>query len=191
MKAVIPAAGRGTRLYPHIHTKPKPMVRVAGKPILGHILDNFVESRVSEVVVVVQVMKEKVIEFVRSEYGSVLDVTFVEQPSMDGLGHSIYQAQSVVGDSPVCIALGDMLFDSGYDRFLAAHEQFDGVERPFELGRPEPVTQQCQYHRRPEDDDRCHDGRRPLSPRRDEEPIAEPRGREVDHQRRDADNPHQ
>jgi bifunctional N-acetylglucosamine-1-phosphate-uridyltransferase/glucosamine-1-phosphate-acetyltransferase GlmU-like protein len=39
MKIIIPAAGAGTRLRPHTHTTPRALVQVAGKPILGHILD--------------------------------------------------------------------------------------------------------------------------------------------------------
>ena len=39
MKVIVPVAGKGTRLRPHTHTKPKSLVRVAGKPILGHLVD--------------------------------------------------------------------------------------------------------------------------------------------------------
>jgi len=39
LKVIIPAAGAGKRLFPHTFTKPKPMVYIAGKPIIGHILD--------------------------------------------------------------------------------------------------------------------------------------------------------
>lgn len=128
MKAVIPAAGQGTRLYPQTHTKPKPMVRVAGKPILGHILDNVVRSSINEVVIVVGVMEEMVVEYVSGQYGSVLDISFVEQERTEGLGHSVYQARPVVNDEPICIALGDMLFDSDYGEFLAAHDDLGDID---------------------------------------------------------------
>ncbi|WP_137285808.1 sugar phosphate nucleotidyltransferase [Halorussus salinisoli] len=128
MKGVIPAAGQGTRLYPQTHTKPKPMVRLAGKPILGHILDNFVRSPVNDVIVVVGVMQELVAEYVSERYGHVLDLTFVEQSQTEGLGHSVYQARSVVGDDPMCIALGDMLFDSDYADFIEAHRALGSVD---------------------------------------------------------------
>jgi glucose-1-phosphate thymidylyltransferase len=104
------------------------MVRVAGKPILGHILDDAVESPVEDVVVVVGTMRETVVEYVSREYGAVLDVTFVEQEPTDGLAHSVYQAAPVVDDDPACIALGDMLFDSEYEAFLDAHDALDGVD---------------------------------------------------------------
>ncbi|MCF2207528.1 NTP transferase domain-containing protein [Halobacterium salinarum] len=128
MKAVIPAAGQGTRLYPQTHTRPKPMVRVAGKPILGHILDGFRDTQVDEIVVVVGVMREHVEEYVTAEYGEEFEIVFAEQATAEGLGHCIYQAQDHVVDEPICIALGDMLFDSGYGEFLDAHSDLDGVD---------------------------------------------------------------
>jgi len=128
MKAVIPAAGQGTRLYPQTHTKPKPMVRVAGKPILGHILEGFRETEINDVVVVVGVMREHVEEYVEANYSDSFDVTFVEQSQTDGLGHCIYQARDAVGADSMCIALGDMLFDSGYGEFLAAHDSLGDLD---------------------------------------------------------------
>ncbi|GAG02789.1 unnamed protein product, partial [marine sediment metagenome] len=52
MKAIIPAAGIGSRLKPHTHTAPKALFHVAGKPILGHILDELLAFGIDEVVVV-------------------------------------------------------------------------------------------------------------------------------------------
>jgi glucose-1-phosphate thymidylyltransferase len=129
MKAVIPAAGQGTRLYPQTHTKPKPMVRVAGKPILGHILDGLVESPIDEVVVVVGVMRDHVVEYVDAEYGDRLDVEYAEQETTEGLGHCIYQVRSAFdADESMCIILGDMLFESDYADFLDAHRSLGDVD---------------------------------------------------------------
>jgi glucose-1-phosphate thymidylyltransferase len=129
MKAIVPTAGQGTRLYPHTHTKPKPIVRLAGQPILGHILDRFRSTDIDEVVVVIGgPMKNQVVEYAQSAFGDRFEFRFVEQPAAEGLGHSIYQAEPVVGAEPVIIALGDMIFESGYHDFL-------GRESP--LGRPD------------------------------------------------------
>jgi glucose-1-phosphate thymidylyltransferase len=128
MKVVVPAAGQGTRLFPQTHTKPKPMVRVAGKPILGHILDDVVASPVQEVVIVVGVMQEKVVDYATDQYGTALELEFVEQDRPEGLGHAVYQARPKVEAGPLCIALGDMLFERGLDRFLAAHRSLEGVD---------------------------------------------------------------
>ena len=50
MKVIIPAAGRGTRLRPHTHHRPKPLMPVAGKTVLGHVLDKLAVSNRTEAV---------------------------------------------------------------------------------------------------------------------------------------------
>ncbi|WP_193310284.1 sugar nucleotidyltransferase [Halorubrum halophilum] len=128
MKAVIPAAGQGTRLYPQTHTKPKPMVRVAGKPILGHILDGLVDSSIDDVVIVVGVMKDHVIEYVDDAYADELNIEYAEQEQTEGLGHCIYQARDFFSDESMCILLGDMLFEDGYEKFFQAHNSLADVD---------------------------------------------------------------
>ncbi|MFB6176957.1 MAG: sugar nucleotidyltransferase [Halobaculum sp.] len=129
MKALIPAAGRGTRLYPHTHTKPKAMVRLAGRPILGHILDSLSETRIDEVVIVVGgPMQDQIVEYARSAFGDEFEFSFPEEESPEGLGHAVYQAREVVEGESVVIALGDMLFENGYETFLTAHDQFEDVD---------------------------------------------------------------
>ena len=122
MKAIIPTAGKGTRLYPHTHTKPKPMVRLAGRPILGHILSSFAETNVETVVLVVGgPMQSQIVEYAETTFGDRFEFEFVEQESAEGLGHSIYQAEEVTRGDDVIIALGDMLFQNGYRTFLQAN----------------------------------------------------------------------
>lgn len=122
MKIVIPAAGAGKRLYPHTYTKPKPMVFVAGKPIIGHILDKAIDMRPEEVIIVVGYMKERLIDYVSENYRRKFrKISYVNQDEQLGLGHSIYVAREAVGDSPVMIALGDMIFKGGYREFADLH----------------------------------------------------------------------
>lgn len=129
MKALIPAAGQGTRLYPQTHTKPKAMVRLAGKPILGHILSSLSETVVDEVVVVTgETMKDQITEYATSHFGDRFRFHFPEQHHPDGLGHAVYQAQDVVGDAPLLVVLGDMLFENGYQAFLEAHRGLDDAD---------------------------------------------------------------
>lgn len=123
MKAVIPAAGQGTRLYPHTHTKPKAMVRLAGRPILGHILASLHETDIDEVVIVVGgTMQDQIVEYATEAHGDRFDFDFVEQDNAEGLGHSVYQTREAVGEESMLIVLGDMLFENGYSDFLATHE---------------------------------------------------------------------
>lgn len=128
MKAIIPAAGQGTRLYPQTHTTPKPMIRLAGKPIVGHILDSLVGAGIESVVIVVGSMKDQVIEYATDTYGGTLDMEFVEQEQPEGVGHAIYQAEDVAYRDKLFIVLGDMLFENGYGEFLEVHRSFDGAD---------------------------------------------------------------
>ena len=96
MHAVIPVAGIGTRLRPFTHTLPKVLVNVAGKPILGHILDALIEQDVTSATIITGYKGELVEEFVRSSYN--LDVTFVEQSEMLGLGHAIWTARESLNE---------------------------------------------------------------------------------------------
>lgn len=129
MKAVIPAAGQGTRLYPQTHTKPKAMVRLAGQPILGHILRSLAATPIDEVLVVVGgPMRTQITEYCETAYGDRFEFTFVEQTSAEGLGHSIYQIEPHARGESLFIALGDMLFENGFDTFVAAHQQFDDTD---------------------------------------------------------------
>lgn len=122
MKAIIPAAGEGTRLYPQTHTKPKAMVRLAGKPILGHLLDRLVETAVDHVVVVVGTHRgSQIVEYATAAYGDAFEFSFPEQTVARGLGHAVYQGREAVGDDAVLVVLGDMLFVDGYEPFVAAH----------------------------------------------------------------------
>jgi glucose-1-phosphate thymidylyltransferase len=122
MKIVIPAAGAGKRLYPHTYTKPKPMVFVAGKPIIGHILDKALDMKPEEVIIVVGYMKDRLIDYVSENYRRKFrKITYVNQEEQLGLGHSIYVAREAVDESPVMIALGDMIFKGGYKEFADLH----------------------------------------------------------------------
>jgi glucose-1-phosphate thymidylyltransferase len=68
MKVIIPVAGIGTRLRPHTHTAPKPLLHVAGKPILGHLLDELEGLHPEQVVFVVGHMGEQIIDYVRANH---------------------------------------------------------------------------------------------------------------------------
>ena len=117
IKVVIPAAGAGKRLFPHTFTKPKPMVYIAGKPIIGHILDRMIDVEPEEIIMVVGYKKEQIISYVDKNYSSIFNIRYVDQEEQLGLGHSIYIARDEIGDSNIMIALGDMIFKAGYSEF--------------------------------------------------------------------------
>ncbi len=66
MKVIIPLAGKGTRLRPHTHVTPKPMLKVAGKPVMSYILDDLQKlGNVEQIVYITGHLKDKVEEFTR------------------------------------------------------------------------------------------------------------------------------
>ncbi|SFM89379.1 sugar phosphate nucleotidyltransferase [Methanolobus profundi] len=123
MKVIIPAAGTGTRLFPHTHTKPKPMVYIAGKPIIGHILDRIIDLEPEEIILVVGYHKEQLIAYVDEHYHNIFNIRYVEQASRLGLGHSVYITREYAEGSDIMIALGDMIFKSGYRDFYEMHTE--------------------------------------------------------------------
>lgn len=125
MRAIIPVAGVGTRLRPHTYTLPKVLLSVAGKPILGHILDKLLDEGITSATIIVGYLGEMVEEYVRANYD--LDVEFVQQPVREGLGHSIYLAKESLGTEPVLIILGDTIFEVDFRPVLAGEYSSLGV----------------------------------------------------------------
>jgi glucose-1-phosphate thymidylyltransferase len=110
MKVIIPLAGKGTRLRPHTHLTPKPMMKVAGKPVMSYVLDELKKlGNVEQIIYITGHLKEKVEEFARSE----IDVpsVFIEQKVQDGTAGAIALAKDHV-DQPVLIIFVDTIFDA-------------------------------------------------------------------------------
>jgi len=110
MKIIIPAAGVGTRLRPHTYSEPKALLNVAGKPILGHILDNLKPLNPKEVIFVIGFLGQKIIDFVKKNYK--FKTNFVKQKKLLGLGHAIYLTRNFISQEPALIILGDTIIDS-------------------------------------------------------------------------------
>lgn len=68
MKVIIPTAGLGTRLRPHTYSKPKPLVSVAGKSVLGHVLDTLQQISIDEIVFITGYLGNQIEEYVRANY---------------------------------------------------------------------------------------------------------------------------
>lgn len=119
MKAIIPVAGAGTHLRPHTHTQPKPLIPVAGKPILGHIIDNLIQAGITEQVFVVGYLKEKIKDYVQKDFGEKIQATFVKQEPRRGLGHALWVArQEIKGEQEVLIVLGDTIFGDDTSKII-------------------------------------------------------------------------
>lgn len=127
MKAVIPVAGKGTRLRPHTHTIPKPLVNVAGKPILAHIIDDLLAAGVDSMAFVVDRRGDVIPEFVRTCYPH-LEAEFVEQPVADGLGGAIHRTREFGGGGPLLILLGDTIVRADFRAIVERQANLIGVK---------------------------------------------------------------
>ncbi len=129
MKVIIPVAGVGTRLRPHTYSQPKPLIPVAGKPILGFIIDRMVKAGFTEFVFVIGYLGEKIESFVRENYPD-LRAQFVVQNKREGLGHAIYLTRAFVqAGEEMYIVLGDTIFDADIESVMSSPESALGLKR--------------------------------------------------------------
>ncbi|MFA5050407.1 MAG: bifunctional sugar-1-phosphate nucleotidylyltransferase/acetyltransferase [Candidatus Micrarchaeia archaeon] len=109
MKAVILCAGEGKRLRPLTYTTPKPMLYVAGKPIIAHLLIELKKAGITEAVIVVKYLKEKIIEYLgKNNFG--IKISFVEQKERYGTGAALLYVKEKIKESFLMVA-GDSLVD--------------------------------------------------------------------------------
>ncbi|MGL6066108.1 MAG: UTP--glucose-1-phosphate uridylyltransferase GalU [Cetobacterium sp.] len=127
-KAVIPAAGLGTRVLPATKAQPKEMLVIVDKPSLQYIVEELVESGITDIVIVTGRNKNSIedhfdfsfelentlerdgkVELLKKidDISSMDNIYYVRQNHPLGLGHAILKAKSFIGDEPFVIALGD------------------------------------------------------------------------------------
>jgi glucose-1-phosphate thymidylyltransferase len=123
MKVVIPLAGKGTRLRPHTHTVPKPMLKVAGKPVMDYVMDDVAKLKgVEQVVYITGHLKEKVEAHAKATYS--IPGVYVEQKVQDGTAGAVELARAYV-DQPVLIIFVDTIFDA--DLSIIETSDDDGI----------------------------------------------------------------
>ena len=125
MKAIIPLAGKGTRLRPHTHHTPKPLLKVAGKPVLAYILDDLIDVGVTEFVFIVGYLRETVEAWIAEEYPD-LKVHYVLQKVQDGTAGAVALAEPYVDDE-VLIVFADAVLEVDYKQVLTLDPKYAGV----------------------------------------------------------------
>ncbi|MFH1849765.1 MAG: sugar phosphate nucleotidyltransferase [archaeon] len=109
MQVIIPLAGKGTRLRPHTHTVAKPLVRVAGKPVLAHILDMLKPYKIDEIIFIVGHLGDQIEEFVSKHYR--FNARYIVQQELKGQAHAIALARPYVNQD-VLIWFVDTISDA-------------------------------------------------------------------------------
>src|SRR5437016_14377705 len=95
MKVIIPLAGKGTRLRPHTHVTPKPMIKIAGKPVIDYVMDDLQRlGEVEQVIYITGHLKEKVEAYARAKYP--FDSVFIEHTVQDGTAAAVALARPYV-----------------------------------------------------------------------------------------------
>ncbi|HUP28078.1 MAG TPA: sugar phosphate nucleotidyltransferase [Chloroflexia bacterium] len=112
MKVIIPAAGYGTRMRPHTHTRPKPLVPVAGRPSLDFVLDALEPLPIEELIFIVGRMGEQMEEYVKKNY-SQYESRFIEQKVMRGQADAIALAEEYVQGDLLTLFV-DTLFETDF-----------------------------------------------------------------------------
>ena len=132
-KAIIPAAGLGTRFLPATKSQPKEMLPIVDKPTLQYIIEEAIDSGIEEILIVTgrnkksiedhfdksveleleleQKGKIEMLEMVQ-KISNMVNIHYIRQKEPKGLGHAIYCAKHFIGDEPFAVLLGDDIVDS-------------------------------------------------------------------------------
>lgn len=148
-KAVIPAAGLGTRFLPATKAQPKEMLPIVDKPTIQYIIEEAVESGIEDIIIVTgrnkraiedhfdksielemlleRTGKHETLEIVES-ISKLVDIHYVRQKEPLGLGHAVLCAKRFIGDEPFAVLLGDDIVDSEVPALKQMIDQFSLVE---------------------------------------------------------------
>lgn len=147
-KAVIPAAGLGTRFLPATKAMPKEMLPIVDKPTIQYIIEEAVASGIEDILIVtgkgkraiedhfdsVPELEQTLIEKGKSEFLALVEETtninihFIRQSKPMGLGHAVLQAKAFVGDEPFVVMLGDDIVQAEVPCTRQLIEQYEKTE---------------------------------------------------------------
>jgi len=130
MKAVILAAGKGTRMRELTAALPKPMLKVQDQPILQHIVEGLVANQVREICIITGFQAATIEDFFRDGKSMGAQITYVRQEVQDGTGKAPELAKAFVGSDSFLLTYGDILVKpQTYEQMIARFEngKYDGV----------------------------------------------------------------
>ncbi|TMN21962.1 UTP--glucose-1-phosphate uridylyltransferase GalU [Lentibacillus cibarius] len=145
-KAIIPAAGLGTRFLPATKAMPKEMLPIVDKPTIEYIVDEAIKSGIEDIIIVTGkgkraiedhfdhslelednlMQKEKFEQLERIRKSANVDIHYIRQKEPKGLGHAVWCARKFIGDDPFAILLGDDIIQSetpGLQQMIAEHDK--------------------------------------------------------------------
>lgn len=139
MKAVILAAGMGTRLRPVTLTRPKPLVPVANKPLITYAIDVLKTAGLTEIAIIVHDLSSPIVSALGDGASLGVKLDYIVQEEQLGLAHAIGMGREFVGDEPFCVYLGDNIFQDKMTDTIAGFPDSD-AEAIIGLGEvPDPT----------------------------------------------------
>lgn len=124
-KAVIPAAGLGTRFYPLTRAQPKEMLPLVDRPVIHYVVEEAIKSGLDEILIIVGAGKDAIINYFDGNqldethnneiFASMPDIYFVRQKHQLGLADSLRYAEKFVDGEPFVVLLGDTVYTSNSD----------------------------------------------------------------------------
>ena len=122
MKAVILAAGQGTRLRPVTLTMPKPLVPVANKALIEYAIDILKDSGYGPIGIIVNDLDSPICKQLNNGKKLGVELEYIVQAEQLGLAHAVNLAKPFVGDEPFCVFLGDNVFQDKMETLLTTFE---------------------------------------------------------------------
>ncbi len=165
-KAIIPAAGLGTRMLPISHAVPKEMLPIVDMPAVSYLVEEAVNSGIEEILIITNRDKDAMENFfdLNVEYDTVLsakgktaeaeklrgianmaNVYFLRQRETKGLGHAVGRARSFVGDEPFIVMYGDDIIFSEVPVCRQMCEVYEKYGKPVVGVKPVPLEQLQKY----------------------------------------------
>lgn len=149
-KAIIPAAGLGTRFLPATKAMPKEMLPIVDKPTIQYIVEEAIASGIEDIIIVtgkgkraiedhfdnafeleknlLEKRKFELLEEVQRT-SNLVDIHYIRQKEPKGLGHAVWCARKFIGDEPFAVLLGDDIVQAEVPCLLQLIETFDQVQR--------------------------------------------------------------
>lgn len=113
MKGLILSGGKGTRLYPLTYTRAKQLIPLANKPVLVRVIETIRDAGVTDIGVIVGDTAAEIKDALNSRADLGVNLTFIHQPSPDGLAHAVKIARDFLGDDRFVMFLGDNAIEGG------------------------------------------------------------------------------
>lgn len=148
-KAIIPAAGLGTRFLPATKAMPKEMLPIVDKPTIQYIIEEAIESGIEDIIIVTGkgkraiedhfdnnfeleenlVQKEKYDLLKKVKQPAKVDIHYIRQKDPKGLGHAVWCARKFIGNEPFAVLLGDDIVQAETPGLKQLINQFDETQR--------------------------------------------------------------